>query len=93
MIAEATIRGDRIVPLMTVPGNAVVRDPQGATRVFVHYPDKGTVYARRVEIGAAHGKDLVVKSGLAGDERIVLAGQVKLEDGMVVSAAGPDARR
>ena len=93
MIAEATIRGDRTVPLMTVPGNAVVRDPQGATRVFVYHPDQGRVYAKRVEIGAGVGKDLVIKSGLSGDERIVLAGQTKLEDGMVVSATGPDERR
>ena len=93
MIAEATIRGDRTVALMTVPGNAVVRDPQGATRVFVYHPDQGRVYAKRVEIGAGVGKDLVIKSGLSGDERIVLAGQTKLEDGMVVSATGPDERR
>ncbi len=92
MIAEATIRGDRTVPMMTLPGEAVVRDPQGATRVFVYYPDQGRVYAKRIEIGAAHGKDLVVKSGLSGDERIVLAGQAKLEDGLAVSAAGPVGR-
>lgn len=93
MIAEATIRGDRTVALMTVPGNAVVRDPQGATRVFVYYPDQGRVYAKRVEIGAGVGKDIVIKSGLSGDERIVLAGQAKLEDGLAVSATGQDERR
>ena len=93
MIAEATIRGDRTVALMTVPGNAVVRDPQGATRVFVYHPDQGRVYAKRVEIGAGVGKDLVIKSGLAGNERIVLAGQAKLEDGLAVSATGQEDRR
>jgi RND family efflux transporter MFP subunit len=93
MIAEATIRGDRTVPTMTVPGNAVVRDPQGASRVFVYYPDQGRVYAKRVEIGAGVGKDLVIKSGLTGNERIVLAGQGKLEDGMAVSEAGKEERR
>lgn len=93
MIAEATIRGDRTIALMTVPGNAVVRDPQGATRVFVYHPDQGRVYAKRVEIGAGVGKDLVIKSGLSGDERIVLAGQAKLEDGLAVSATGQEDRR
>ena len=93
MIAEATIRGDRTVALMTVPGNAVVRDPQGATRVFVYYPDQGRVYAKRVETGSGVGKDLVIKSGLSGDERIVLAGQAKLEDGLAVSATGQEERR
>ena len=90
MIAEATIRGDRTVALMTVPGNAVVRDPQGATRVFVYYPDQGRVYAKRVETGSGVGKDLVIKSGLSGDERIVLAGQAKLEDGLAVTATGQE---
>lgn len=93
MIAEATIRGDRTVALMTVPGNAVVRDPQGATRVFVYYPDQGRVYAKRVETGSGVGKDLVIKSGLSGDERIVLAGQAKLEDGLAVTATGQEERR
>jgi multidrug efflux pump subunit AcrA (membrane-fusion protein) len=93
MIAEATIRGDRTVALMTVPGIAVVRDPQGAARVFVYHPDQGRVYAKRVEIGAGIGKDLVIKSGLSGDDRIVLAGQAKLEDGLAVSATGQEDRR
>lgn len=93
MIAEATIRGDRTVSLMTVPGNAVVRDPQGATRVFVYYPDQGRVYAKRVETGSGVGKDLVIKSGLSGDEQIVLAGQAKLEDGLAVTATGKEERR
>lgn len=95
MVAEASIRGDRTVSMMTLPGDVVVRDPQGATQVFVYYPDQKRVYAKRVEIGAAINKDVQVKSGLSGDELIVLAGQMKLRDGSVVSATeqqrGPEA--
>jgi multidrug efflux pump subunit AcrA (membrane-fusion protein) len=76
-----------------VPGNAVVRDPQGASRVFVYYPDQGRVYAKRVETGSGVGKDLVIKSGLSGDERIVLAGQAKLEDGLAVTVTGQEESR
>jgi len=86
MVAEATIRGDRIVPLTTLPGDAVIRDPQGATQVFVYYPDQKRVYAKRVEIGAVVNKDVEIKSGLSGNELIVVAGQTKLRDGMAVSA-------
>lgn len=89
MVAEAAIRGDRTVSMMTLPGEAVVRDPQGATQVFVYYPDQQRVYAKRVEIGAAAGRDIEIKSGLAGDELIVLAGQGKLRDGVTVSATAP----
>src|SRR5512135_1849656 len=86
MVAEASIRGDRTVAMMTLPGDVVVRDPQGATQVFVYYPDQKRVYAKRVEIGAAINKDVQVKSGLTGAELIVLAGQMRLRDGSVVSA-------
>ena len=95
MVAEASIRGDRTVSMMTLPGDVVVRDPQGATQVFVYYPDQKRVYAKRVEIGAAINKDVQIRSGLSGDELIVLAGQMKLRDGSVVSATeqqrGPEA--
>jgi RND family efflux transporter MFP subunit len=88
MVAEATIRGDKIVTMATLPGDAVIRDPQGATQVFIYYPDQKRVYAKRVEIGTVINKDVQVKSGLSGDELIVLAGQMKLRDGSVVLATG-----
>ncbi len=87
MVAEARIRGDKVVKMLTVPIEAIVRDPQGATMVYVYYPDQKRVYAKRVEIGAPHEKDLVIRGGLAGDEWIVMAGQEKLSDGSIVSAA------
>jgi membrane fusion protein (multidrug efflux system) len=93
MVAEATIRGDRIVPMTTLPGDAVIRDPQGATQVFVYYPDQKRVYAKRVEIGAAVDKDVEIKSGLSGNELIVVAGQTKLRNGIVVSATEQPGRK
>jgi len=87
MVAEATIRGDRTVSMVTLPGDAVVRDPQGATQVFVYYPDQKRVYAKRVEIGALIKKNVEIRSGLSGNELIVLAGQTKLRNGLAVSVA------
>jgi membrane fusion protein (multidrug efflux system) len=89
MVAEAAIRGDRLVTMTKLPGEAVVRDAQGATQVFVYYPDQQRVYTKRVEIGAAAGRDIEIKSGLAGDELIVLAGQTRLRNGLLVSATQP----
>jgi len=86
MVAEATIRGDRTVSMATLPGDAVVRDPQGATQVYVYYPDQKRVYTKRVEIGAAVNRNVQIKSGLAGNELIVLAGQTKLRNGLTVTA-------
>jgi multidrug efflux pump subunit AcrA (membrane-fusion protein) len=93
MVAEATISGDRTVSMATLPGDAVVRDPQGATQVFVYYPDQKRVYAKRVEIGAIVNKDVEIKSGLSGNELIVLAGQTKLRNGLTVSATEQTVRK
>lgn len=85
MVAQAQIQGDKMAHLMTLPAETILKDPQGATIVFVYYPEKGRVYARRVETGAVHGREIVIKSGLAGDEAVVFAGQGKLRDGAAVS--------
>jgi RND family efflux transporter MFP subunit len=86
MVAEATIRGDRTIAMVTLPGDAVVRDPQGATQVYVYYPDQKRVYAKRVEIGTAVNRNVEIKSGLEGNELIVLAGQARLRNGVAASA-------
>jgi RND family efflux transporter MFP subunit len=91
MVAEANISGDRILNITTLPGEAVVRDQQGATVVFVYYPDQRRVYSKRVDVGTVHGKEIEIKSGLSGNESIVLAGQERLRDGVIVSAIPADA--
>jgi RND family efflux transporter MFP subunit len=91
MVAEAQIQGDRKLDLMTLPAEAIVCDPQGATVVFVYYPDQGRVYAKRVEMGTVYGRDFAIKSGLSGNESIVLAGQEKLRDGVRVSVTAENA--
>jgi multidrug efflux pump subunit AcrA (membrane-fusion protein) len=85
MIAEAHIRGDRQLDLTTLPGDAIVHDPQGASVVFVYFPDQGRVYSRRVEPGTVYGTEVEIKNGLSGTEWLVLAGQNKLRDGSAVT--------
>ncbi len=93
MVAEATIRGDRTIAMATLPGDAVVRDPQGATQVYVYYPDQKRVYAKLVEIGAVVNRNVEIKSGLSGNELIVLAGQTKLKNGQAVTATEQTVRK
>ncbi len=88
MVAEARILGAGTMRVLTIPGEAVVRDPQGVTLVYVYFPDRKRVYARRVEIGAPVGRELEVRSGLLGDEQVVVAGQQKLREGMLVEVVG-----
>jgi RND family efflux transporter MFP subunit len=85
MVAEARIQGDKMADLMTLPAETILKDPQGATIVFVYYPEKGRVYARRIETGSVYGREVVIKRGLGGDEAVVFAGQGKLRDGSRVS--------
>lgn len=91
MVAEAKIEGDRRVSMMTVPGEAIVRDAQGATTVFVHYPEQQRVYSKRVKVGSLHGTEVEIKEGLSGNESVVIAGQDYLRDGMPVTIASRQA--
>lgn len=84
MIAEAVITGDQPVSILTLPPDAIVRDPQGATYVFVYYPDQMRVYRKRVETGASSGSEVEILSGLTGEEQIVVAGQTRVREGSSV---------
>ncbi len=89
MVAEARIVGGKEISMMTLPGEAIVRDDQGATMVFVYFPEQRRVYSKRVKIGAFRGTEVEIKEGLSGDESIVIAGQDHLRDGMPVTIATP----
>jgi len=91
MVAEAKIEGDRKVSKMTVPGEAIVRDAQGATTVFVYYPEQQRVYSKRVKVGSLHGTEVEIKEGLSGNESVVIAGQDYLRDGVPVTIASRQA--
>jgi multidrug efflux pump subunit AcrA (membrane-fusion protein) len=89
MVAEAKIVGDRKISMVTLPGEAIVRDDQGATMVFVYFPEQQRVYSKRVKTGAFRGTEVEIKEGLSGNESIVIAGQDHLRDGMPVTIATP----
>jgi RND family efflux transporter MFP subunit len=85
MVAEARITGDRKMAVTTVPAEAIVRDAQGATIVFVYFPEQQRVYHKRVKAGALFGAEVEIKEGLSGKESIVIGGQDRLRDGMPVT--------
>jgi multidrug efflux pump subunit AcrA (membrane-fusion protein) len=88
MVAEARIFGPARVHSLTIPGEAIVPDPQGAPNVFVYSPNRRRVYARRVEVGSPVGNEVEIRSGLQGDEQIVIAGQQKVREGSLVEVSG-----
>jgi RND family efflux transporter MFP subunit len=81
MIAEAEIEGDSREQVLSLPGEAVERDPQGATFVWVYSADKGCVYARRVEVGRGVSDEVEITRGVQSGERVVIAGGQKLREG------------
>jgi membrane fusion protein (multidrug efflux system) len=86
MIAEVRVENDLQVQARTIPAEAVVRDADGITRVFVYEPAERRVHARRIEVGAAYGTEIEVRSGLTGDELVVVGGQNRLREGALVQA-------
>jgi multidrug efflux pump subunit AcrA (membrane-fusion protein) len=86
MIAEARILGSETVDVLTLPGQSLVRDPQGAPQVFVYFPNEKRVYAKRVTAGGVMGRDVQIIDGVKDGDWIVIAGQQLVREGSVVSA-------
>lgn len=85
MVAEARIETQAKIAALTLPGEAIVRDPQGATLVYVYFPEKKRVYARRVDVGTVYGREVEIVKGLSGDELVVVAGQQLATEGALVA--------
>jgi RND family efflux transporter MFP subunit len=81
MVSEARIYSSSMVNAITVPGDAIVRDPKGVTHVYVYSPGQQRVYARRVDVGALIDNEVEILSGLSGDEQVVVAGQQNVREG------------
>lgn len=91
MIAEVRIREDAMVRTLSVPGEAVIRTPQGSTLVYVYHPEEGRVYGRRVQVGSLYGREVEITTGLDGGELVVVGGQHRVRDGARVEARTVDA--
>jgi multidrug efflux pump subunit AcrA (membrane-fusion protein) len=88
MVSQAKVFGTAMVNAITVPGNAIVHDPQGVAHVYVYSPAQQRVYARRVEVGGLIGNEVEIRSGLNGDEQVVVAGQQNVREGSPAKVVG-----
>lgn len=89
MIAEATIASSKRVQVLTIPGEAVVRDPNQLTYVFVADPQRRQAFRRRVQVGAVYDSGVAITSGLQPRELVVVGGQERLRDGVAVQLNQP----
>ena len=88
MVSQTCIYGTEQIRVLTVPGGAIVRDAHGVENVYVYYPTRRMVFARRVETGDFWGSEVVIKSGLVANDQIVIAGQQNLREGSSVLVVG-----
>jgi multidrug efflux pump subunit AcrA (membrane-fusion protein) len=86
MIAEARILGNESRDVLTLPGQSLVRDPQGAPQVFVYFPYEKRVYAKRVTAGEVMDRDVQIIDGVKDTDLVVVAGQQLVREGSIVSA-------
>jgi membrane fusion protein, multidrug efflux system len=83
-VVRARIDGVSVASALVIPKRALLHGAQGA---FVWLIGPGEqVTPRPVELGAASGNDVVVASGLAAGDRIVVDGILKVQPGAPVHA-------
>ncbi len=88
MTAKVTASGAEgydAVSSILIPAIAVLNDADNQDYIWLFDPETKTVKKIAVTIGKLEGsQDVVVKEGLKGGEKIVIAGIAKLQDGMKV---------
>jgi membrane fusion protein (multidrug efflux system) len=83
-VVRARVDGVSVASSLVIPKRAVMHGAQGS---FVWVVGQGEmVAARPVELGAASGNDVVVATGLAAGERVVVDGILKVQPGAAVRA-------
>jgi RND family efflux transporter MFP subunit len=88
LVSQARIFGSAMVNVITVPGDAILRDAKGVVHVFVYDPSQTRVYLRRVDVGAPVGNEVEIRSGLNADDQVVVAGQQNVREGSPARVMG-----
>ena len=81
MTAEVKIASGQQTETIVVPAEAVLRDLDNSACVFVVDEKKSQAFKRKVSLGQMTRNNIEITSGISPDERIVVGGQHKLNDG------------
>lgn len=81
MVADAQLKSARTVQTLTLPGNAVLRDDDGSTYVYVVDAPRKQAFRRKVSVGAVQASAVQISAGLSAGELVVTGGGQKLQDG------------
>lgn len=85
MTAEIQIPSGREEEVITVPGEAVLRDIDNTAYVFVVDDVKRQAFRRKISLGKIDENSIAVVAGLAQGELVVVGGQHKLQNGSLVA--------
>jgi membrane fusion protein (multidrug efflux system) len=84
MVAEATIVLADTVRAVTLPVEALARDPEGASIVYLYDHATRRVRAQRVSVSIPRGREVEILDGVGPKSWVVVAGQQRLRDGLQV---------
>lgn len=80
MVCDVTLTPDNETQAVVIPYNAVTKDKEGRSFVYVVSPDQKSVRKQIVTLGNYQTNGLEVLSGLTTNEKIVVEGKEKLSD-------------
>jgi RND family efflux transporter MFP subunit len=84
MMTDIKISTGETKNLMSIPAEAVVRDADDITYVFV-VNDQNRAIRKRVVAGGLLNSEVVITNGLRAGDQVVISGQSKLNDGEMVA--------
>ena len=86
MISNVTISTGEKVDVITVPAKAIVRDADDVAYVFITN-DQNKAVRKRVEVKGITGENEVIVTGLNIGDKVVVAGQSRLKEGILLVAS------
>ena len=84
MLANINISTDHKSEVLTVPADAVVRDPEEFTYVFI-VDDKNRAIKKRIVVNGLSMNEIIVSEGLHIGDRVIIQGQSQVKDGQTVA--------
>jgi len=84
MTAEVKIATGQKAEILAVAGEAVLRDLDNTSYVFIADPAKKQAFKRKISLGRMRGSSIEVTSGLAQNEWVIVGGQHKINDGSFI---------
>jgi len=85
MVCDVILNTSTEKQLIVVPYNAVSKDTEGNSFVYVVQPDKQSVKKQIIKVGNYQSSGLEVLSGLSANQTIVVEGKEKLTDNCTIT--------